>query len=184
MIAYTPAFLRALQFILPHEDEYARGHWGDPNFVVAENVDGDSGGVTKYGIDQASHPEVKVADLTYDQAVAIYWQEWLLHRLDLLPANLAIALFDVYVNGGHPIEWLQIALNALEFLGTPVDVDDHLGPQTLGVVSRCNLVPVLKYFLQERDARFRLLAAKYANDQQFLAGWLQRDTDLTTFLSV
>ena len=54
------------------------------------------GGTTKYGIDQASHPGVDVANLTQDQAVAIYHQEWLAHNLDALPDKLAIAAFDVW----------------------------------------------------------------------------------------
>ena len=68
---YSEAFLRAVAFILPHEEEFARGHWGDENFVIPENVSGDSGGWTKYGIDASSHPGVDVKDLTRPQAIAI-----------------------------------------------------------------------------------------------------------------
>jgi hypothetical protein len=65
-------FNLAIAFILPHEEEFARGYWGDERFVVVENVPGDDGGLTKYGIDEESHPDVDIANLTRDQAIAIY----------------------------------------------------------------------------------------------------------------
>src|SRR6478735_11274468 len=37
-----------------------------------ENVPGDPGGPTKYGIDQRSHPDVNIRALTKEQAKAIY----------------------------------------------------------------------------------------------------------------
>src|SRR5438046_10527691 len=97
--SYSNKFRRAIQFILPHEEEFARGHWGDENFVVAENVSGDSGGVTKYGIDASSHPGVDIENLTRDQAIEIYHQEWHWRNMDALPEKLAIACFGVFVNG-------------------------------------------------------------------------------------
>src|SRR3954469_21716386 len=93
---YSHAFLRAIDFILPHETEFVRGHWGDysdEKFVRTENVAGDGGGATRYGIDSRSHPGIYIPSLTRSEAIAIYWKEWLMHRLDLLPEKLAIASF-------------------------------------------------------------------------------------------
>ena len=84
-MAYSEKFLRAIKFILPHEEEFARGHWGDENFVVAENVSGDSGGVTKYGIDASSHPGVDIRNLSRSGAIAIYWLEWSKYKIESLP---------------------------------------------------------------------------------------------------
>jgi lysozyme family protein len=179
----TDAFNRAIAFILPHEEEFARGHWGDENFVVTENVSGDAGGLTKYGIDAASHPGVNIAQLTRDQAIAIYHTGWQRHGLDGLPAKLAIACFDVWVNGGYAVKWLQTALNQARPAGTtPLVVDGSLGPATLSSAALCNQDAVTKIFLEERDARFEALAAAHPSDKQFLAGWEQRDRDLTAFL--
>src|SRR6202007_182545 len=91
---YSPAFLKAIAFVLPHEEEFARGHWGDENFVVSEHVPGDAGGTTKWGIDAASHPGVDVDDLTRDQAITIYNEEWKWRNMDALPEKLAVAMFD------------------------------------------------------------------------------------------
>jgi len=180
----SPAFNMAGQFILPHEEEFARGHWGDENFVVAENVSGDSGGVTKYGIDQASHPGVDVANLTRDEAVAIYAQEWEQHGLDALPDLIAIAMFDVWVNGGHAVAWLQAALNQARPTGVPeLVVDGDLGPATISAARLCDQKKVLRIFIDERDARFKALAQNPSR-AKFLAGWEQRDRDLAAFLGV
>ncbi len=179
---YSPAFLEAIRFVLPHEEEFVRGHWGDESFVITENVPGDSGGQTKWGIDAASHPGVSITALTKDDAVAIYWQEWLVHRLDLLPDKIAVASFDVWVNGGRAVEWLQTALNEIGQLDPPLAVDGHLGPLSYAAVASCNVVSVVKYFLRERDDRFELLAQNPAR-AKFLAGWEQRDADLRAYLA-
>lgn len=180
----TAAFQKAVTFILPHEEDFARGHWGDEAFVVTERVPGDNGGTTKYGIDQASHPGVDIPDLTRGQAVAIYAREWQQHGLDAVPDRLAVAMFDVWVNGGHAVAWLQDAINATRPAGSPaLIVDGALGAATLSAALLCDQDAVLADFIQARNARFEALAAANPNDRQFLAGWEQRDKDLTAFLA-
>jgi lysozyme family protein len=171
-----------MDFVLPHECEYARGHWGDQNYVVTENVPGDAGGLTKFGLDQRSHPGVDIADLTRDQALAIYYDEdWKWRGIGLLPEKIAIALVDVRINGGFPIRWLQIALNKISNLDPPLTIDGDLGPKTLSAVQACNQSAVITYFLRERDARFESIAT--GPRAKFLAGWEQRDRDLEKFLA-
>jgi len=189
---YSSAFVRAIAFILPHEEEFARGHWGDERYVIAEHVPGDSGGWTKYGIDASSHPGVDIEDLTRDQAIAIYADEWKWHDLDALPEKLAIAVFDVWVNGGYPVKWLQIAINKIGFpcaqhlnfpsFTLPLAVDGSLGPKTIAAAAVCDQAAVLRYFIEERDARFEAIAAANRQDRQFLCGWEQRDRDLADYL--
>ena len=174
----SPAFQKAVLFILPHEEDFLRGHWGDENFVIAEHVPGDAGGVTKYGIDASSHPGVDVADLTREQAITIYWQEWNFRDMDSLPERLAIACFDVWVNGGFAIKWLQTALNNF---GASLVVDGDLGSKTIAAANACDQDAVIRFFLNERDARFERLG-KYPALEQFLAGWEQRDADLRKYL--
>jgi lysozyme family protein len=186
---YSPAFLKAIAFILPHEEEFARNHWGDENFVVPENVSGDPGGVTKYGIDASSHPGVDIKDLTRDQAVEIYHQEWRWRNMDALPEKLAICCFDVFVNGGTPIHWLQAAINKVGNLPIalskdliPLTMDGDLGPKTLAAAQACDQAAVIRYFIYERDARFVSLASNNPSLAKFLAGWEQRDVDLQKYL--
>jgi lysozyme family protein len=184
-VGYSQKFLRAIQFIFPHEEEFARGHWGDENFVVAENVSGDSGGVTKYGIDASSHPGIDIRNLTRDGAIAIYAREWQKHGLECLPEKIAIACFDVWVNGGHAVAWLQAALNKVA--GTKLVVDGNMGPATMAAANSLNDQPstlnaLLRYFIQERDARFESIAK--GSRAKFLNGWESRDRDLEKFLGV
>ena len=188
---HSNAFLSAIAFILPHEEQFARGHWGDENFVVTENVSGDSGGLTKYGIDRKSHPGVDIARLTRAGAIAIYWTEWLFRRLDLLPEKLAVAVFDVFVNGGTPIRWLQAAINKVGFpmsqhlaardFKLPLTVDGDPGRKTLAAAAACDQAAVLRYFIGQRDARFVALA--HGPRAKFLKGWEARDRDLEKYLA-
>jgi lysozyme family protein len=189
---YSPAFLRAVAFILPHEEEFVRNHWGDDSreeYVLTENVPGDRGSTTRYGIDARSHPGVDVANLTRQQAIDIYFEEWRWRNMDSLPAKLAVCCFDVFVNGGFPIRWLQTAINRVGFsvaqtdLKLPLAVDGDLGPHTIAAAWACDQQKVLWFFINERDGRFRALAAANPQDRKFLSGWEQRDTDLIKFLA-
>ncbi len=176
----SKAFDLAIKFVLPHEEEFARGHWGDENFVVSEKVSGDSGGLTKWGIDQSSHPGVDIEHLKRGDAIALYALEWERYNIDKLPEKLAVAQFDVRVNGGYAIKWLQNALNQVCRL--KLAVDGVMGPSTLSAAQNCNVELVLEYFISERDARFDRLAAANPKLQKFRSGWKQRDTDLRAFL--
>jgi lysozyme family protein len=177
---YSPAFLRAINFILPHEEEFARGHWGDETFVVSENVAGDSGGVTKYGIDASSHPGIDIRHLTRDGAIALYSIEWQKYAIDALPEKIAIAQFDVRVNGGYAIKWLQAALNKVG--GAKLAVDGNMGPATIAAARTCDQDAVVRYFIQERNARFEAIAT--GGRKKFLPGWKDRDRDLENFLGL
>lgn len=175
------AFDKAIEFILPHETEFARGHYGDYDYAITENVPGDSGGLTKFGIDQSSHPAIDIASLDKDAAVEIYHDEWERHRLDLLPDKIAIAAFDVWVNGGPVNQWIQHAYNVAH----PQDAleeDGILGPYTLAALSTCDQDAVVDVFCTLREERFRRLAQKPSR-AKFLKGWLQRSADLRTLLA-
>ena len=61
----------------------------------------DPGGLTKYGISQRSHPDLDIANLTLDQAKALYRAEyWDVCACDLLPWERALCVFDTAVNQG------------------------------------------------------------------------------------
>lgn len=176
----TP-FEIAIDFILPHEEAFARGHWGNELFVVTENVSGDSGGLTKYGIDQASHPGVDIANLTRDGAIAIYRAEWDRHQFDLLPGKLAICAMDVDVNGGNWRLWLQEAYNATH--DDKLLLDGVVGPQTIAdLMKSADQAAMVEQFIEERNNHFDALAQAHPVDQKFLHGWLDRDVDLTVLL--
>jgi lysozyme family protein len=177
----SAAFDRAIGFVLPHETEFRRGHWGEDAFVLTEHVAGDGGGATRYGIDQRSHPGVPVNALTRAQAIELYRREWNAHALDLLPERLAIAAFDVWVNGGTASLWLQRAFNRTHRFDADLKEDGQLGPVSLKALRGADEYSILEEFIRQRDERFRRLAEN-PSQRKFLEGWLTRDRDLRSYL--
>jgi lysozyme family protein len=160
------AFVRG--FVFPHECAYSNGE------VVTENVPGDDGGLTKYGIDQASHPGVDIEALTDDTAEMIYWQDFVSSDSVMLPAPLAFYHFDEVVNAGPGREnhILQAALG--------VDQDGELGPRTLlaaWLAWESSPNTLISALLDARDAWYRQLASN-PKDSGFEDGWLNRVADL------
>lgn len=179
-------FELAIQFVLPHETEFVRGHFGDfskEEYVRTEGDPDDRGGRTRYGIDQRSHPNVIIDRLTREDAIAIYRTEWDSHNLDRLPAALAILVFDVLVNGGPAFKWLQMAYNDTHPGGEQLVVDGVIGPKTLRLLQNADEDRMIDFFIEDRDARFVRLA-KVPSQRKFLNGWTQRDRDLKRFLKL
>jgi len=185
MTVGTARFQQACWFVLTHETEFHTGHYGDYSdeaFVRTECVPGDAGGTTRYGIDAAGNPGVDVVNLTFDQAVAIYWNHyWRIqnHPMDDLPAGWGEVMFDIRVNGGDPVSMAQRAAQmtgAVVTIGAPLDQTSINAMQQAGSAG-------LKNFLHLRQHRYDVLAQMYANDAQFLAGWTARNNDLAKFVN-
>lgn len=179
--SYPEAFQTAMRFILPHETEFEKNHYGDYDHVRTENVDGDSGGATRYGVDKQAHPHLDVDNLDLAGALEVYHDEWLSHKLDQLPPKLAVAAFDVWVNGGHANEWLQQAYNATNPENLLAE-DGQLGPASIAALEDCDADAVLEWFLRLRQGRFDRLAQK-AGLAKFLNGWTKRNNDLAALLA-
>ena len=180
---YPQAFQTAMGFIIPHEVAFKDGHYDDYDFILTENVAGDQGQATRYGVDQTSHPGIDVAALDLPGALAIYWQEWQSHRLDALPDKLAILAMDVWVNGGSANLWLQQAYNLTLPNGTEqLEEDGWIGKATLEALARCDEKEVVLNFCALRADRFRRLAQKPSR-AHFFAGWIARNDDLKALLA-
>ena len=92
---------------------------------VFSNHPNDAGGETKYGISKAAYPTIDIANLTKEQAIAIYKRDyWEKAQCDELPYPLDVLLFDTAVNHGvkKAIKILQ------ESLG--ITVDGFIGQKT------------------------------------------------------
>ena len=92
-------FDKAIKFTLSWEGEGGKASPGDP------------GGLTKWGISQRAHPSVGVANLTREQAIEIYREDyWDRLGCEGLPAPLDVALFDTAVNVGvnRALGWLDM----------------------------------------------------------------------------
>lgn len=81
------------------------------------NDPNDNGGLTKYGISQKSFPNLKIVELTLEDAREIYKQNyWDACRCDELPDSLDVAVFDSAVNQGpeQAIKLLQRAVGVVD----------------------------------------------------------------------
>lgn len=181
MVTTTPRFDRAVKFVLDHETVFnPRSKWGDYDFATWENDPDDPGGLTKFGIDQRSHPSVNIKALSLDTANQIYFlEDWLPTGAEHLPAGYGEVLFDIHVNGGNGPVMLQEALNVLLPKDRQLVMDGVIGLRTHQAMLDEGKAGLLE-FLHQREARYRELAQK-PRLAKFLDGWLQRNNDLKTF---
>lgn len=168
-----PRFAALLDFVLRWECAY------DPRTgaVIAENVAGDSGGLTKYGIDARSHPGVDIPNLTRAGAAEIYYRRYYVgSRASELPDGLSDAHFDASVNVGaaRATKLLQEAL--------ALRVDGVFGPVTLAAAYRSAPAPAVHRLLTARADFYRDLGAR-TTAHRFLGGWLNRVAALRRFIS-
>jgi len=175
-------FIPSLGFVLRHECAYAPGHQGDLHYVISEDVPGDTGGCTKFGIDAASHPGVNIPALTLEQATAIYHEgEWSLCRCDALPRKLDTAIFDCAVNNGRAVAAILLQ-RALILCGYGIVVDGEIGPETLRTATLVDGPGLIARLLQLRRERYADIVLHRPADAKFLKGWLTRVDDLERFL--
>ena len=131
---------------------------------VSNNSD-DPGGLTKYGISQRSYPSVDIANITLDEAKAIYQRDyWDRAQCDRLPPGIAFDVFDTAVNSGigQAIRFLQRAVGVAD--------DGVIGPMTLAAISRVEPEAIQARFNGQRlDFMTRLTTWPV-----FGAGWARR----------
>ena len=143
----------------------------------------DTGGATKYGIDQRSHPKVNIKALTREGAERIYLEEFSVSLGAFLPPVAALAFFDAEVNTGR--------IQALKFLQRAVDTtaDGVLGPVTRAAVTsffqNYHSIGDERYLIMKingiRRDFYRLLAQQRPVNQKYLKGWLNRTDALNTW---
>jgi len=181
----TDNFPASLAFVLRHECVYAPGHDGDLAFVITENVPGDTGGCTKFGIDAADHPHLDISNLTLGQATAIYRDnEWTQCHCDDLPQGIDTAVFDAGVNNGIYVAAILLQ-RAIAACGHTITVDGHIGPITLNLVTTICQVSkwgLLNHLLELRRQHYADIVLLHPCDAQFLHGWLNRVNDLEQFV--
>lgn len=156
MAIATTRFSKFIDFILDHETEYKKGHWGDDNFVRVENDPDDPGGTTKYGIDKRSHPRIDIENLTKEDAINIYFEEWTEAEIQNNPYPLGEIYFNAVVNCG-------IGRAKKLMIESKRDAD--------------------KFLKAQADFYKRLAAAK-PSSQKYLRGWLNRVEDLRKYVDL
>jgi len=164
--SFPPAFVRAISRLLADEGGYV-------------NNPADPGGETRFGICKRDYPNLDIAALTREQAVAIYYRDWWTrHRYADLPGPIAVKLFDLAVNIGpeHAARCLQRAVRAC---GKRIPEDGALGPATVAAARVANQLALLAALRSEAAGYYRALAAldrgrRPDADREFLNGWLNR----------
>jgi lysozyme family protein len=178
-------FPASLAFVLRHECVYERGHEDDLAFVVCENVPGDAGGCTKFGIDAADHPGLDIRSLTLDQATAIYRDgEWTQCHCDDLPKGIDTAVFDCAVNNGVHVAGTLLQ-RALIASGHSVTLDGEIGPRTIAAAAaayRVSKPDLIDHLLELRRRHYADIVLLHPGDGEFLHGWLNRVNDLEQFV--
>lgn len=159
----TPRFKAFLPFIFSHECVFAKGHWGDYNYVIAEEVEGDDGGVTKWGCDYREFSEKPfnltkddIRNLTQEGATDLYWQNWERFHVE----NLAYPLGEVWFNCK-----IVCGVKQANLILHRTDND-------------------AKKFLTDQKRVNSLIVKNHPYDQKFLAGWNNRIDDLARFVHV
>jgi lysozyme family protein len=114
----TGDFDRAFAIVVGVEGGYVN----DPN---------DPGGETKWGISKKAYPTLDIANLTEDDAKAIYLRDyWDRMQCDDIPWPLSLYIFDCAVNQG-PISATRLLQSAVG-----AQVDGVLGPLTMRMAAQ------------------------------------------------
>jgi lysozyme family protein len=128
------------------------------------NDPADPGGETKYGISKRAHPHVDIVNLTLEDAMNIYQDDyWDTIKADCMAANFRLAYFDCAVNQGT-----HYAVEALQTINA-ITVDGVVGPTTITAGKSMTQHDVARY-LAVRAMRY--IANK--NFSRYGKGWLVR----------
>lgn len=105
----------------------------------------DPGGETKWGISKRSYPSIDIADLTRDQAIAIYKRDfWDKIDGDNLPLGVSFQSLDFAVNSG-----IETAIRALQRASGVAD-DGNVGPVTMAAFKNMSASDLVMRLLAER----------------------------------
>jgi len=129
------------------------------------NNPADPGGETKFGISKHAYPDVDIANLTREQAIAIYKRDfWDRVQGDTLPASIAFQILDFAVNAG-----LSTAIRKAQFVAGVAD-DGNWGPITRAAVAAISPSVFCARFAA---AKIRFYT-KLTTFPTFGAGWMNR----------
>jgi lysozyme family protein len=125
----------------------------------------DPGGETNWGISKRSYPDLDIARLTRDDAIAIYKRDfWDAVKADGLPSSVVFQLFDFAINSGvnTAIRYFQRAIGVAD--------DGYWGSHSQSVADSTSETDMLLGINAERlDFMRRLKNWKY-----YGAGWAAR----------
>lgn len=131
----------------------------------------DPGGLTKFGIAQNKHPEVDVRNLTEEQALEIYYNEYYRASCaDRVPFLFGLLIFECAVNQGlgRAVRLWQQAVGVV--------ADGQAGPVSLAALEkRKNNPDTIAFFMAFRVQAY--VGIKDSNPASYAAnnkGWFKR----------
>lgn len=153
-------FLKCIRVVLKNE-----GGW-----VWNEN---DPGGETNMGIARMFYPDLNLVNLTEDQAIDIYFNDyWLPMNLGgIQDENLILQIFDFGVNTRSLKYGFNTAIKTIQRI-VNADVDGIVGPQTTLLIN--NHIDLVQKYKEKRKQYYRNLAQRKPELKIFLKGWLNR----------
>ena len=131
----------------------------------------DPGGETKYGISKKAYPNVDIENLTVDDAVELYKDDyWLPAKIERLPDKLQGQYFDMVVNQGiaKSSKILQRACNGKN--KDKIKVDGKVGPNTIKATARLESDRLRAYRIME----YARLALTRPELEKYYYGWVKR----------
>lgn len=138
----------------------------------------DSGGRTKYGISQASYPNVNIIKLTLEEAKNIYFKDfWLAYKCEQIKDESLVSLYFnscVNMGGRQSVKLLQKALN---YFSPNVKIDGTIGQQTIFAISNLSsaqIAHLISLYQLELSKHYLALVNFKSSNLKFLKGWLNR----------
>jgi lysozyme family protein len=130
---------------------------------------------TNWGISASSYPALDIKNLTREQAVEIYHQDFWNPLYDQLTSqDVAKKVFDLGVNEGkaHGVKLLQLAIRAC-CVG-PVVVDGVFGSGTLKAANACEPARLLREMRAAACYFYHRSVVQNPADEIYIQGWLRR----------
>jgi len=150
--------------IIPQVLRYEGGYVDD---------DLDKGGVTAYGISKRAHPDVNIDELTLDEAITIYREQyWNPSKSEKLPERLREIYFLFLVNAGqaNAVKVLQRACNGKNGKGKQISVDGRIGRMTIKASKNLEVDRLRSYLM----LYYAKLVYKNVTQERFWYGWYRR----------
>lgn len=143
------------------------GYVSDPN---------DPGGETNFGISKAAYPDLDIAHLTRDEAVAIYYRDyWTKPGWGHLDPLIGAKCFDMGVNMGTRMatRLLQRACNILN-AQPQLAIDGILGERTQWAELQIPPPVLLAELRLQAETHYRSIVELHPPLAKYLEGWLRR----------
>lgn len=172
--AFPPVFAHALSFVLVREGGYVNDptdKGGETNLGISDLRDGLADGKTD--VDGDGKPDVKIKDLTKEQAGLIYQRDyWQAAKCDLWPDGISLFVFDSAVQHG--------AKKAIQLLQDAVGVtsDGVAGPKTINAVTGADAEWLLTRCFLRRSRYYADIIKSNASQGKYLNGWFNRLDEL------